>query len=1004
MAKIFKIKQFIGNQWIEYALNESEFSKLNLENGSEDGSLEQKDFKYTGESVVFSDGTKGTQNGDIVPGAVASGKGAVAFGGMRYDYYTSPETHAENILIDPESTENHGRMPTSAEGNQSFAAGGSVHAYGDWSVAFGKDTNAYGRCAYAEGGGTKAGLTLEEYLEKNPDKTEEDYKQKYYFAHAEGQGSAATGATSHAEGYFTKAIGGSGSHAEGANTVAQGTSSHVEGASSKALANGSHAEGYFTQASGGGAHTEGYYTKASGIGSHSEGHSSKASANHAHAEGSQTNATSLIMDSYGSLTEEEAEDKNVGAHAEGVNTIAAASGAHVEGYSTKAWGKYAHAEGQTGRASGTASHTEGSNCTASGKYAHAEGDGTTASGDVSHAEGGSTIAAGKYAHAEGYRSTKIGATGDYSHTEGNNTEATNTAAHAEGEATVASGECSHAEGAGCQATEKTAHAEGESSYAKARAAHAEGYNTTASGLYSHSEGFGTKAKGHQSHAGGNKSVANSQYSFAHGNNVTADALNQAVFGAYNKKDTNAAFIVANGTSTEAKNIFTIKKDGQVKSSRSTLETDDGKTFVTKDYAESLLQGAGGSGEISAEQELNNYLQQAEIEDRVLIVDLGISDQICEIYNLVGATYVDWGDGTIEKIDGATSITHKFKEDDGIYTIKIYDVTETTGMVFPAYVGMTMAEPNMYKLHIPKTLTKIGQGFLDLPRVSKFMDTLIIPNTVTEIGAYFDASPSNSVVIGGGLKVLEESIVADFSGNKIILEEGITTIKTNAFAGVYNIKNLVFPSSITTLENGCLGSSYELKEIEFKGAVPTLSEGFTFTNDDLEHLPKLERIIVPREYYNEYKIALSNYSTIIESYAFVSDSTGGGGSTGGSDNAGWQTSSFSQTMESRITIDSTRAAGTYIITGYLIAFPIDGSDAWHIPVNATVNVALDTYNMPIQETIFTYPVYALSGGLIGYATVSVEPVGGISIRWYRSNNSSYYEFENITGLIKQQKID
>ena len=77
-------------------------------------------------------------------GAKANGKQSAAFGGLRYDKQT-------------------GRTPTSADGNQSFAAGGSVHAEGDFSAAFGKDVNAYQKCSFAAGGGCEAGLTKEEF-------------------------------------------------------------------------------------------------------------------------------------------------------------------------------------------------------------------------------------------------------------------------------------------------------------------------------------------------------------------------------------------------------------------------------------------------------------------------------------------------------------------------------------------------------------------------------------------------------------------------------------------------------------------------------------------------------------------------------------------------------------------------------------------------------------------------------------------------------------------------
>ena len=59
---------------------------LNIENGEGSGSIQQNESTFTEESIIFSDGTKGTQNGDVVPGAEAKGIGAVAFGGLRYDY------------------------------------------------------------------------------------------------------------------------------------------------------------------------------------------------------------------------------------------------------------------------------------------------------------------------------------------------------------------------------------------------------------------------------------------------------------------------------------------------------------------------------------------------------------------------------------------------------------------------------------------------------------------------------------------------------------------------------------------------------------------------------------------------------------------------------------------------------------------------------------------------------------------------------------------------------
>lgn len=105
------------------------FTSLNIENSTGNSSLRQK---YSVNDVDY--------------GAVASGENAVAFGGKRYD------------MLDDIT-----RTATSAEGNQSFAAGASVHAYGDFSAALGKDTKAYQKGSFAVGGGTQSGMTEAEF-------------------------------------------------------------------------------------------------------------------------------------------------------------------------------------------------------------------------------------------------------------------------------------------------------------------------------------------------------------------------------------------------------------------------------------------------------------------------------------------------------------------------------------------------------------------------------------------------------------------------------------------------------------------------------------------------------------------------------------------------------------------------------------------------------------------------------------------------------------------------
>ena len=122
------------------------------------------------------------------------------------------------------------------------------------------------------------------------------------FSFSNGNGTVASGNTSHVEGFWSTASG-EASHAEGTGTTASGEASHAEGTSTIASGEASHAEGTGTTASGNYSHAEGYYSEASGIYSHVEGNWSTASGGCSHAEGVNTKASGNQS------------------HAEGYNTI-----------------------------------------------------------------------------------------------------------------------------------------------------------------------------------------------------------------------------------------------------------------------------------------------------------------------------------------------------------------------------------------------------------------------------------------------------------------------------------------------------------------------------------------------------------------------------------------------------------------------------------------------------------------------------------------------------------
>jgi len=114
--------------------------------------------------------------------------------------------------------------------------------------------------------------------------------------------------------------------------------------------------------------------------------------------------------------------------------------------------------------------------------------------------------------------------------------------------TVSSGAFSSAEGSG-KALNTGAHAEGDS---------------IALGKYSHAQNRGTLASGDYSTAQGVETQARHEGSSASGLGTRTSADNQTVVGQYNSDDSNALYIVGNGSSNSNRsNAFTVSNTGEV---------------------------------------------------------------------------------------------------------------------------------------------------------------------------------------------------------------------------------------------------------------------------------------------------------------------------------------------------------------------------------------------------------------------------------------------------------
>lgn len=357
---------------------------------------------------------------------------------------------------------------------------------------------------------------------------------------------------------------GSRSHAEGANTKATGEHAHAEGHSTTASGEDSHAEGRDTKASGTSAHAEGWVTTASGSFSHAEGHTT-------HAEGDFS-------------------------HAAGRDTVASGDYSYADGQATRAEGAYSRASGWHASALSEYSFAHGIRAKATAKNAYAFGADTTASGHHSVAFNNETIASGTESMAIGY-GTK--AEGNHSFASGSETIASGTNAQATGHFTIASGDNSYAGGYGTYGATLTcdSHSSGVLFVRNAESINkgdALVYNFTNIKIlatvdsivhryddtedYEYSEISTTPSTYDLENMSEeicnevdnnaftltvvNATIAAHNNSFAHGVEVKTGRDSQAVFGRYNKVDSDALFIIGNGEGNASrKNAFMVKEDG-----------------------------------------------------------------------------------------------------------------------------------------------------------------------------------------------------------------------------------------------------------------------------------------------------------------------------------------------------------------------------------------------------------------------------------------------------------
>lgn len=288
-------------------------------------------------------------------------------------------------------------------------------------------------------------------------------------------------------------------------------------------------------------------------------------------------------------------------------------------------------------ASGYGSFAEGTGTFAGSLGAHAEGIGTISMGPGSHAEGDGPIQAlSAGSHAEGYAP-------DNNDRTGNGIIASLFGSHAEGYSRdtatiIASASGSHAEGFAANTYKLIASGEG---------SHAEGFaanhNIEASGTASHAENVGTIASGGGSHAEGYRTVAESNYSHASGVGTHTSAIGQTVVGRYNSDDSDALFIVGNGSENARSNAFAVLASGLITGASNALIYRGEATGDANNITTTGIYYIGGTPLTNGENVKWRHL--VVINGGVisqLILNIGANSAIlCRVYSGNPASWSPW---------------------------------------------------------------------------------------------------------------------------------------------------------------------------------------------------------------------------------------------------------------------------------------------------------------------------------------------------------------------------
>lgn len=210
-------------------------------------------------------------------------------------------------------------------------------------------------------------------------------------------------------------------------------------------------------------------------------------------------------------------------------------------------------------------------------------------------------------------------------------------------------------------------------------------------------------------------------------------------------------------------------------------------------------------------------------------------------NIVGATLVDWGDGSaLEDISSVTTYSHTYTTK-GKYEVTFYGNITSIGKEAFAKVWATDV-PILYSISMPDTIRTLGD------RIFSGCTSLV------------------SVKISNSIRTLPSDMCYNCSLLKSInLPACLEKINANGFNGCSSLPYIDIPSGVNWIGSKAFYGCSNLAYIEFHSAPAS-------TMADYNHFSSNTKLIVPYKYVERYKTADKwfNYADQIDTYAFASD--------------------------------------------------------------------------------------------------------------------------------------